>query len=94
LHHVLVFGSVTHAASLARLSGRWSGLVQISHNPSVDPARAGVPAGGVILLRPDGHIGFRYPSAEAEAFTTLDRHLASYLIPDSAAGPFEEATTR
>jgi 2-polyprenyl-6-methoxyphenol hydroxylase-like FAD-dependent oxidoreductase len=93
-HHVLVFGPVAHAALLARLGSRWSGLVQISHNPSVDPARAGVPAGGVILLRPDGHIGFRYPSAEAEAFTTLDRHFASYLIPDSAAGPFEEATTR
>jgi 2-polyprenyl-6-methoxyphenol hydroxylase-like FAD-dependent oxidoreductase len=93
-HHVLVFGPVTHAASLARLGRRWSGLVQISHNPSVDPARAGVPAGGVILLRPDGHIGFRYPSAEAEAFTALDRHLASYLIPDPAVGPVEEATTR
>ena len=93
-HHVLVFGPVAHAALLARLGSRWSGLVQISHNPSVDPARAGVPAGGVILLRPDGHIGFRYPSAGAEAFTTLDRHLASYLIPDSAAGPLEEATTR
>jgi len=93
-HHVLVFGPVTHAALLARLGRRWSGLVQISHNPSVDPARAGLPAGGVILLRPDGHIGFRYPSAEAEAFTALDRHLTSYLIPDPAAGPVEEATTR
>jgi 2-polyprenyl-6-methoxyphenol hydroxylase-like FAD-dependent oxidoreductase len=93
-HHVLVFGPVAHAALLARLGSRWSGLVQISHNPSVDPARAGVPAGGVILLRPDGHIGFRYPSAEAEAFTALDRHLASYLIPDPAVGPVEEATTR
>jgi 2-polyprenyl-6-methoxyphenol hydroxylase-like FAD-dependent oxidoreductase len=62
-HHVLVFGPVTDAASLARLGRRWSGLVQISHNPSVDPARAGLPAGGVIMIRPDGHIGFRYPSA-------------------------------
>jgi hypothetical protein len=79
---------------LARLGGRWPGLVQISHNPSVDPARAGLPAGGVIMIRPDGHIGFRYPSAQAGAFTALDRHLSSYLIPDPAAGPLEEATTR
>src|SRR4030095_6351368 len=67
-HHVLCLGPWPHAALLARRGSPWSGLVQISHNPSVDPARAGVPAGGVILLRPDGHIGFRYPSPEAEAF--------------------------
>ena len=36
--------------------------------PGVDPGRAGCPAGGVIMVRPDGHIGFRFPSAEAEAF--------------------------
>jgi hypothetical protein len=93
-HHVLIFGPVTDAPLLARLGGRWSGLVQISHNPSVDPARAGVPAGGVIMIRPDGHIGFRYASTEAGAFAALDRHLSSYLIPDPAAGPVEEAITR
>ena len=86
-HHVLVFGTVTDAASLARLGRRWSKLVQISHNPSVDPVRAGLPAGGVILIRPDGHIGFRFPSAEVGAFTALDRHLCSYLIPDPTVGP-------
>ena len=91
-HHVLVFGPVTDAASLARLGRRWSKLVQISHNPSVDPVRAGLPAGGVIMIRPDGHIGFRFPSAQAGALTALDRHLSSYLIPDPAVGPVEEAT--
>ena len=60
-HHVLVFGPVTDATSLARLGRRWSKLVQISHDPRVDPVRAGVPAGGVIMVRPDGHIGFRFP---------------------------------
>jgi NADPH-dependent dioxygenase len=64
-HHVLVFGTVTDAASLARLGRRWSTLVQIAHNPGVDPVRAGLPAGGVIMIRPDGHIGFRFLSAEA-----------------------------
>jgi 2-polyprenyl-6-methoxyphenol hydroxylase-like FAD-dependent oxidoreductase len=91
-HHVLVFGTVTDAASLARLGRRWSTLVQIAHNPSVDPVRAGVPAGGVVMIRPDGHIGFRFPSTQAGALTALDHHLAAYLIPDPAVCPVEEAT--
>jgi 2-polyprenyl-6-methoxyphenol hydroxylase-like FAD-dependent oxidoreductase len=80
-HHVLVFGPVTDAPSFAQLGQRWSKLVQISHDPSVDPVRAGLPAGGMVMIRPDGHIGFRFPSTQAEAFTALDRHLSSYLIP-------------
>jgi 6-methylpretetramide 4-monooxygenase / 4-hydroxy-6-methylpretetramide 12a-monooxygenase len=91
-HHVLVFGPITDAASLARLGQRWSGLVRISHDPRVDSVRAGVPAGGVIMVRPDGHIGFRFPPDRAGALAALDRHLASYLIPDQAVGPVEEAT--
>jgi hypothetical protein len=38
----------------------------------------------VVLIRPDGHIGFRFPSADAEAFAALDRHLGSYLNPNAA----------
>jgi hypothetical protein len=81
-HHALVFGPVADAASLARLGRRWSKLVQVSHDPGVDPVRAGVPTGGVVLIRPDGHIGFRSPSADAGALAALDRHLSSYLTPD------------
>jgi 2-polyprenyl-6-methoxyphenol hydroxylase-like FAD-dependent oxidoreductase len=91
-HHVLVCGPVTDTVSLARLGRRWSKLVQISHDPGLDPVRAGLPAGGVLMIRPDGHIGFRFPSAEAAALTALDRHLGSYLIPDPSIGPLEEAT--
>jgi 2-polyprenyl-6-methoxyphenol hydroxylase-like FAD-dependent oxidoreductase len=80
-HHVLVFGPVGDADALARFGRRWSKRVEIAHNPGVDPARAGVPKGGVVLIRPDGHIGFRFPSAEPAAFAALDRHLAAYLIP-------------
>jgi 6-methylpretetramide 4-monooxygenase / 4-hydroxy-6-methylpretetramide 12a-monooxygenase len=83
-HHVLVFGPVADSASLARLGRRWSGLVQIAHEPGVDPLRAGVPSGGVVMIRPDRHIGFRFPSAAAEAFASLDSHLSSYLIPHSS----------
>jgi 6-methylpretetramide 4-monooxygenase / 4-hydroxy-6-methylpretetramide 12a-monooxygenase len=83
-HHVLVFGTDADTESLARLGRRWSKLVQIAHSPGVDPARAGLSAEGIVLIRPDGHIGFRFPSADAGAFAALDRHLGSYLIPDSA----------
>ena len=61
---------------------------QITHNPSVDPVRAGLPTGGVVMIRPDGHIGFRLPVRPApSAFTALDRHLSSYLIPAIPASP-------
>jgi 6-methylpretetramide 4-monooxygenase / 4-hydroxy-6-methylpretetramide 12a-monooxygenase len=84
-HHVLVFGPVADAASLARLDRRWSKLAQISHDPRVDSVRAGIPTGGVVLIRPDGHIGFRSRSAEAGALAALDRHLTSYLTPEPTA---------
>jgi NADPH-dependent dioxygenase len=89
-HHVLVFGPVADAASLARLGRRWSRLVAISHEPGVDPVRAGVPKGGVVLIRPDGHIGFRSASAEAGALAALDGHISSYLTPDPTADPVME----
>src|SRR5262249_57547859 len=82
--HALVFGAEADAQSLAQLGRPWSGLVQISRDPSVDPARAGLPGRGVVMVRPDGHIGFRHPSTRADALAALDRHLSSYLIPDAA----------
>ena len=83
-HHLLVFGPVADAASLERLGRRWTGLVDVFHDPAVDPARAGISTGGMVLIRPDGHIGFRSPTTDAEALAALD-HLSSYLIPDPAA---------
>ena len=84
-HHLLAFGPVVDAASLERLGRRWTGLVEIFHDPDVDPARAGVPTGGIALIRPDGHIGFRAHTTDAVALAALDHHLSSYLIPDPTA---------
>jgi 4,5-epoxidase len=79
-HHLLVFGPVGEADSLVRLGRRWSKCLQISCNPEVDPARAGIPMGGAVLIRPDGHIGFRSLSVDAAALSALDGHLSSYLV--------------
>jgi hypothetical protein len=38
----------------------------------------------VVLVRPDGHIGFRFPNVEKDALAALDRHLGSYLAPDES----------
>ena len=83
-HHVLVFGESAESESFATMKRRWSKLAEFARNPGVDPVRAGLPAGGVVLIRPDGHIAFRFPSADAEAFAALDRHLGSYLTPNAA----------
>jgi 2-polyprenyl-6-methoxyphenol hydroxylase-like FAD-dependent oxidoreductase len=83
-HRMLVFGNAADAEALERFGRRWSDLVEISQNPDVDPARAGLPAGGTVLVRPDGHVGFRFPSTDADAFAALDRHLASYLLHTAA----------
>jgi 2-polyprenyl-6-methoxyphenol hydroxylase-like FAD-dependent oxidoreductase len=90
-HHVLVFGPVADAEAFAQLGRRWSKRLEISNEPGVDPVRAGIPKGGMVLIRPDGHIGFRFPSVDAGALAALDRHLSSYLIPEAWVGRLEKA---
>jgi 2-polyprenyl-6-methoxyphenol hydroxylase-like FAD-dependent oxidoreductase len=85
-HHVLVFGPAAEAPALERLGRRWTGLVDVFYDPDVDPARAGIPTGGIAMIRPDGHIGFRSPTTDAEALAALDNHLSSYLLPDRRPG--------
>ena len=82
-YHLLVFGAATDAEALAGFGRRWTKCVKISYNPDVRRERAGLLTDGIVLIRPDGHIGFRFPAADAAALAALDRHLSSYLIPDS-----------
>ncbi|HEY2881114.1 MAG TPA: FAD-dependent oxidoreductase [Pirellulales bacterium] len=83
-HQILVFGEIDDSQAMTQIGRRWSELVKISHNPPVDPQRAGLPTGGMMMFRPDGHIGFRFPAATADGFSALDHHLSSYLVPQSA----------
>jgi hypothetical protein len=80
-HHLLLFGAAEDAG-ITRLQHRWRGLVEISHATG-DPRRAGLANGGAVLVRPDGHIGFRAPASSA-GLGALDSHLDSYLIPADA----------
>jgi len=82
-HHVLVFGTLDAGSGLEQLARRWSQHAQVSHNPNVNPARAGVSNEGVVLIRPDGHIGFRFPAANTAAMAALEQHLAKYLLPEA-----------
>jgi 2-polyprenyl-6-methoxyphenol hydroxylase-like FAD-dependent oxidoreductase len=80
-HYLLVFGGAD-AEGIERLRRRWRGLVEIS-DAAGDPRRAGLAAEGAVLVRPDGHIGFRAP-ADSAGLGALDSHLDSYLIPADA----------
>jgi len=77
-HHLLLFG-VTEDAGIERLRRRWRGLVDVSQ-ATVDAGRAGLTGPGLVLVRPDGHVGFRAP-ADPAGLDALDAHLDSYLIP-------------
>jgi 6-methylpretetramide 4-monooxygenase / 4-hydroxy-6-methylpretetramide 12a-monooxygenase len=78
-HHVLLFGAADDAG-VARLGRRWHGLVDVIHARG-DPRRAGLASTGAVLVRPDGHVGFRAAPADTAGLAALDAHLDSYLVP-------------
>jgi 6-methylpretetramide 4-monooxygenase / 4-hydroxy-6-methylpretetramide 12a-monooxygenase len=74
--HVLLLAPGADEVSVARLRERWSELVTVSSVP--EHLRT---TSGLILVRPDGHIGFRAGCADAGSIAALDAHLDSYLVP-------------
>lgn len=44
------------------------------------PQLAGLSGSGAVLVRPDGHIGFRAKSVDLAGLEAIDAHLDSYLI--------------
>jgi hypothetical protein len=80
-HQVLVFGDVSDA-DVAGLRGRWHGIVDVGRGVG-DPRRVGLATDGVVLIRPDGYLGFRAVPADHAGIGALDSHLSSYLVPAS-----------
>jgi 6-methylpretetramide 4-monooxygenase / 4-hydroxy-6-methylpretetramide 12a-monooxygenase len=72
-HRLLVSGPAD-APAVAELRARWQGLVDVTQSSSDGPSEA-------VLVRPDGHVGFRASPADAAGLRALDSHLDSYLIP-------------
>jgi hypothetical protein len=69
------------------LRARWDKLVSIvdATSTNFEATEAGVPNGGIILVRPDGFIGFRAAPADEATMDALDTHLTTYLVPDVGA---------
>jgi 2-polyprenyl-6-methoxyphenol hydroxylase-like FAD-dependent oxidoreductase len=74
-HHLLISGTAD-AAGVEHLHRRWRGLVDIVRGTSAPPASS-----GALLVRPDGHVGFRATPADAAGLAALDTFLDSYLVP-------------
>ena len=83
-HHLIVFGD---APGLDKMRARWDGLVTIvdASAGGFDPAEAGAPEGGAVLVRPDGFVGFRAAPMNEATMAALDAHLARHLIPRAEA---------
>jgi hypothetical protein len=82
-HHLVFSGS---APPLDDFRARWGGLVSVVDWTGADSAKqAGLGEGGVVLVRPDGFIGFRRAAADGNAIKALDAHLSTYLRPGIVA---------
>jgi 6-methylpretetramide 4-monooxygenase / 4-hydroxy-6-methylpretetramide 12a-monooxygenase len=78
-HHLLVYGNRDDQA-VADLRRRWAGLVEVGA-AGPDPHQAASGGNGLVLVRPDGYLGFRAASADAAGLAAVDAHLGSYLVP-------------
>jgi len=83
--HYLVFSG--GPPPLDEFRARWDGLVSVVDwtEEGVLSKQAGLAEGGVVLVRPDGFIGFRRDTADENAIKALDSHLSTYLHPNALA---------
>jgi 2-polyprenyl-6-methoxyphenol hydroxylase-like FAD-dependent oxidoreductase len=78
-HHLLIFGTAEDA-DVAPVARKWHDLVGVTRATD-DGRQAGQTASVAVLLRPDGHIGFRAAPASQAGLRALDAHLDGYLVP-------------
>jgi 2-polyprenyl-6-methoxyphenol hydroxylase-like FAD-dependent oxidoreductase len=74
--HQLLISGAADAVGVERLRRRWRGLVDIMRGTDAPPASP-----VALLVRPDGHVGFRAAPADAAGLAALDAFLDSYLVP-------------
>lgn len=72
-HHLLLPGAASREVNA--LQDRWGHLMEIVESVSE------VPPGCLMLVRPDGYLGFRAFPADAAGLQALDSHLDTYLHP-------------
>lgn len=79
-HHLVCFGARPDA--IDAFARRWDGLVEIVDGTAagLDPARAGIDGSGVVLVRPDGYIGFRAAPTDNSTVEAAGAHLERYLV--------------
>ena len=78
-HHLLIFGAADDPA-VTRVTRKWHDLVHVAHARE-DGRQTEQTASMAVLLRPDGHIGFRASPASEAGLRALDVHLDGYLVP-------------
>lgn len=84
-HHLLVFEGTNNAVpDLEQFRQRWSRQVETLNGNELGAevaARAGLDAGGAVLVRPDGFVGYRTDVWNPAALAALDAHLEKQLVP-------------
>jgi 2-polyprenyl-6-methoxyphenol hydroxylase-like FAD-dependent oxidoreductase len=82
-HHLVISGG---ASRLDDFQARWGALVSVVEwtGAGILAKQSGLAEGGMVLVRPDGFIGFRRASADDAAMKSLDTHLSTYLRPNFA----------
>jgi hypothetical protein len=85
MHHLIVFpGPRTASADLDGFRRRWARHLEVLDLARLSAGaaeRAGLEHGGALLVRPDGFVGFRAETWNAEALGALDAHLAGHFTP-------------
>jgi 2-polyprenyl-6-methoxyphenol hydroxylase-like FAD-dependent oxidoreductase len=72
-HHLFLRGDADERGT-ARVEDQWTGLIQVTRAADGTPSSA-------LLIRPDGHVGFRAAPADAAGLEALDAHLRTYMLP-------------
>ncbi len=72
-HHLFLRGDADERGA-KRLEDQWAGLVHVTRAAEGAPSSA-------LLIRPDGHVGFRAAPADAAGLEALDAHLRTYMSP-------------